>query len=113
MVKQGDGDKADCVGCIKINAAQMLAPQHPCVPKRWKFTFELCDGPIGLESNHLPTVPAGWCIGPDKELQKRVDLCIMTKWSGCLLDSQEFLVILAHKAMSQNPQLSIRDTSLV
>jgi len=66
--------------------------------------FELCDPthPILIESNHVPTIIGDWfCVIPDKELDKRVDLCFMTTWSGCFLDEQEFLVILAHKAMSQ------------
>jgi len=66
--------------------------------------FELCDPthPIVIESNHVPTIIGDWfCVIPDKELDKRVDLCFMTTWSGCFLDEQEFLVILAHKAMSQ------------
>jgi len=67
--------------------------------------FALCDPahPIVLESNHVPEIIGdGWfCVMPDKELGKRVDLCFMTTWTGCFLPEQEFLVILAHKAMSQ------------
>ncbi len=66
--------------------------------------FELCDPshPIVLESNHVPTIIGDWfCVIPDKELDKRVDLCFVTTWTGCFLPDQEFLVILAHKAMSQ------------
>ena len=78
--------------------------------------FELCDPdhPIVLESNHVPDVigdVGDWfCVMPDKELDKRVDLCFMTSWTGCFLPEQEFLVILAHKSYVPeiNPQLSIR-----
>ena len=68
--------------------------------------FELCDPshPIVLESNHVPTIIGddSWlCVVPDKELDKRVDLCFVTTWTGCFKPDQNFLVILAHKAMSQ------------
>lgn len=115
IVTQGEGDKAECRGLIKIIPEPVSdgCCDNCCVPKEWKFTFQLCDGPICLESNHLPIVPDGWWTCPDKTLQKEVDLCIKTKWAGCCLEEQEFIVILAHKAMSQNPQLSMRDTSPV
>jgi hypothetical protein len=69
----------------------------------YKLGFELIDGhPIVLESNHVPDIIGDWfCVFPDKELDKRVDLCFCTTWSGCISPDQEFLVILAHKAMSQ------------
>jgi len=66
--------------------------------------FQLMDPthPIVLESNHVPTIIGDWfCVIPDKELDKRVDLCFVTTWTGCFLPDQEFLVILAHKAVSQ------------
>jgi len=75
---------------------------HPYM--EYVLGFELCDPThsIVLESNHVPEIIGDWfCVIPDKELDKRVDLCFMTTWSGCFLDEQEFLVILAHKTMSQ------------
>jgi hypothetical protein len=66
--------------------------------------FELCDPshPIVIESNHVPNIIGDWfCVIPDKELDKRVDLCFVTTWTGCFKPDQNFLVILAHKAMSQ------------
>jgi hypothetical protein len=60
------------------------------------------DHPIVLESNHVPQIIGDWfCVIPDKELDKRVDLCFVTTWTGCFQPDQEFLVILAHKTMSQ------------
>ena len=68
--------------------------------------FELCDPshPIVIESNHVPDIIGddSWlAVLPDKELDKRVDLCFVTTWTGCFKPDQNFLVILAHKAMSQ------------
>jgi len=60
------------------------------------------DHPIILESNHVPDILGDWfCVIPDKTLDKEVDLCFVTTWTGCFLPDQEFLVILAHKAVSQ------------
>ncbi|NVM38141.1 MAG: hypothetical protein HWN81_21285 [Candidatus Lokiarchaeota archaeon] len=76
--------------------------QHPYM--EYVLGFELIDPehPIVLESNHVPTIIGDWfCVIPDKELDKRVDLRFMTTWTGCFLPEQEFLVILAHKTMSQ------------
>ena len=75
---------------------------HPYM--EYTLGFQLVDPahPIVIESNHVPTIIGDWfCVIPDKELGKRVDLCFITTWTGCFLPDQEFLVILAHKAMSQ------------
>ncbi len=74
---------------------------HPYM--EYVLGFRLVDGhPIVLESNHVPDIIGDWfCVMPDKELDKRVDLCFCTTWTGCFLPEQEFLVILAHKTMSQ------------
>ena len=75
---------------------------HPYM--EYKIGFQLMDPdhPIVLESNHVPTIIGDWfCVIPDKELDKRVDLCFVTTWTGCFQPDQEFLVILAHKTMSQ------------
>ena len=77
-----------------------------CVHPTYNYVlgFELCDPthPIVIESNHVPDIIGDWfCVIPDKELDKKVDLCFMTTWTGCFLPEQDFLVILAHKAMSQ------------
>ncbi|MFX1408406.1 MAG: hypothetical protein ACFFBW_15755 [Promethearchaeota archaeon] len=83
--------------------------EHPNM--MYKIGFELCDPshPIVLESNHVPDIIGDWfCVIPDKELDKRVDLMFCTTWSGCFLPEQDFLVILAHKAMSQQKILNSR-----
>jgi len=75
---------------------------HPYMDYVLGFQLMDPDHPIVLESNHVPTIIGDWfCVIPDKELGKRVDLCFVTTWTGCFLPEQEFLVILAHKAMSQ------------
>jgi len=78
-----------------------------CSTTYYKFTFYVCK-PICLDSNHLPLG-----IEPDKTLGKEVFVDWESKWSGCELDFQEFMVMLAHKAMSQNPKLPIIKTSPV
>ena len=67
----------------------------------YHITFYV-DEPFGLDSNHLPE-------GFDQSviLDKWVDVCFASEWKGCELPTQEFMVILAHKAMSQNPKLPI------
>ncbi len=70
----------------------------------YELGFELRDPshPIVIESNHVPNIIGDWfAVIPDKELDKRVDLCFVTTWTGCFKPDQNFLVILAHKAMSQ------------
>jgi len=75
---------------------------HPYMEYVIGFQLMDPDHPIVLESNHVPTIIGDWfCVIPDKELDKRVDLCFVTTWTGCFQPDQEFLVILAHKTMSQ------------
>ena len=75
---------------------------HPYMEYVIGFQLMDPDHPIVLESNHVPQIIGDWfCVIPDKELDKRVDLRFMTTWTGCFLPEQEFLVILAHKTMSQ------------
>jgi len=85
---------------IRIYATERSTFTH------YQLQFELCDpsSPIVIESNHVPDIIGddSWlCVIPDKELDKRVDLFFVTTWTGCFKPDQEFLVILAHKAMSQ------------
>ena len=98
VIKQKDIDNQ----YIKIYASERSTFRHPF--ETYQLKFELCDPdhPIVIESNHVPTIIGDWfCVIPDKELAKRVDLCFVTTWTGCFQPDQEFLVILAHKAMSQ------------
>ena len=82
-------------GVIHVNFSPMpVVGSCPCAVD-YNLTFYV-DAPICLDSNHLPQG-----FDPTKTLDKEVDVCYVTKWKGCCLDSQEFMVILAHKAMSQ------------
>ena len=72
----------------------------PCTVEYF-ITFYVCE-PICLDSNHLPEG-----FDQDVYLDKWVEVCFATEWEGCHLDTQEFMVILAHKTMSQNPKLPI------
>jgi len=75
---------------------------HPYMEYVIGFQLMDPDHPIVLESNHVPTILGDWfAVIPDKELDKRVDLLFVTTWTGCFQPDQEFLVILAHKTMSQ------------
>jgi len=80
----------------------------PCIVT-YNVTFTTTD-PICLDSNHVPLN-----IDPDQTqiLGKWVDVEFKSEWMGCQDDYQKFMVILAHKAMSQNPKLPIYYTSPV
>jgi hypothetical protein len=93
FLNQMKGD--DCFeGVINADWTETAVDGCPCAVD-YKFTFSVCE-PICLDSNHLPK-------GMDQSvyLDKWVDVSYCTKWEGCHLDTQEFMVILAHKAMSQ------------
>ncbi len=106
FVNQMKGD--ECFeGIIKANFDPRAAPDAcPCVVDYY-ITFTVTED-ICLDSNHLPE-------GFDQNviLDKWVEVCYVTEWKGCELASQKFMVILAHKAMSQNPKLPICYTSPV
>ncbi|MFX1378267.1 MAG: hypothetical protein ACFFA4_04165 [Promethearchaeota archaeon] len=69
----------------------------------YMLTFYIEGHPIILDSNHIPDSPLGdfFVCGPDN-LDKWVFLKVCTIWEGCEKPEQEFMVILAHKALSQN-----------
>jgi len=113
-IYQGIDDKREYRGTLSINHDDGTPVADICGAMDYILTFSLCDGPIILDSNHVPESPLGdFCVWPDKTLDKEVYLCINSKWEGCLLEEQEFMVILAHKALSQNPKLPIFKTSPV
>jgi len=93
-------------GIICANFDEVVLDDCPCTTEYY-VTFTVQD-PICLDSNHLP-------VGFDQSrtLDKEVDVCFSSMWKGCHLDTQKFMVILAHKAMSQNPKLPICYTSPV
>ena len=106
FVNQLKGD--ECFeGIINANFAEILGPEECPDIVYYEITFTV-DEPFGLDSNHLP-------VGFDQSviLDKWVEVCFATEWKGCELDTQKFMVILAHKAMSQNPKLPIYYTSPV
>ena len=114
---QGEGLKRVKVGTVKINSED-YTPIDPtvddccgcCCAKYYKLTFELCGcGPICLDSNNVPDLTGSdfWVCPADMDLKKGVFIDLVTKWAGCGDEDQEFRVILAHKAMSQNPKLPI------
>ena len=91
----------DCFeGVINANFRETILDDCPGTVNY--YVYFTVENPIGLDSNHLP-------VGFDQSviLEKWVDVCFATKWKGCELPNQEFMVILAHKAMSQNPKLPI------
>ena len=93
-------------GVLTAHFEEIFMDGCPCVTL-YNITFTTKD-PICLDSNHLP-------VGFDqsKTLGKEVCVSYCSQWKGCHLDSQKFMVILAHKTMSQNPELPILKTSPV
>ena len=95
FLNQMKGD--DCwEGVINADWTYTTVPGCPCAVD-YTFTFSV-DEPICLDSNHLPE-------GFDQTvtLDKWVEAWYCSLWEGCHEVSQEFTVILAHKAMSQKP----------
>lgn len=100
------------IGYIEITATEIVGP-HGWTTYNLTFSVQ-GNHPIILDSNHPPDSPLGdfWVWGPDN-LDKWVWFKVMTTWEGCILPEQQFMVILAHKALSQNPKLPIFKTSPV
>jgi hypothetical protein len=100
--------KGDCgfEGVLTAHFENMGTLGCPCVTT-YNITFTTKD-PICLDSNHLP-------VGFDQSVTLDKEVCVSyaSKWEGCHKDTQKFMVILAHKAMSQNPKLPIYYTSPV
>jgi hypothetical protein len=86
----------------------------PCGAVLWTAHFAVKgDENIILDSNHVPEILIPGCGSayPDEPLGKWVTLDIWTLWCGCCEPDQRFQIIPAHKVLSRNPQLSMRDTS--
>ncbi|MHA2009081.1 MAG: hypothetical protein ACXABO_16890 [Promethearchaeota archaeon] len=103
-VMQAKSDESlwsNIVGYIDITAVEITSPHG------WTYynlTFSVQGNhPIILDSNHPPDSPLGdfFVWGPS-DLDKFVHLKVSTTWEGCPLPEQKFMVILAHKVMSQN-----------
>lgn len=104
-LNQMKGD--DCFeGVIYAHFEEIDLDGCPCTVEYY-VTFFVCE-PICLDSNHLPQG-----FDQDVTLDKWVEACWVTQWEGCHLDTQKFMVILAHKAMSQNPKLPIFTSPVV
>lgn len=106
-VMQSKSDKPmwdNIVGYIDVDAIpiDIAEGKHGWVYYNLTFTVS-GNHPIILESNHIPDSPLGdfYVSGPS-DLDKFVDLKIKTTWEGCHQETQQFMVILAHKVMSQN-----------
>ena len=86
-----------------------------CVTVLYEASFDLVDGPIQIDSNHLPNplmVEGCDCdfvidCPPSPNLNKWVFVTIITSWEGCHDMDQKFKLILAHlnESCPQNPQL--------
>lgn len=101
----------ECVdGIIEIKWTEVTLPidmcpeYDSCCWSIWVATFVLCSDPICLESSQGPDLGAGsdfTVCPPDIDLLKQVTISIITCWTGCPDPGQRFIVILAHKTMSQ------------
>jgi hypothetical protein len=86
-----------------------------CLTEMYVASFDLVDGPIQIDSNHLPDpVDVDGCdcsflldCPPSNDLGKWVYVTIITSWEGCHDLDQKFQLILAHlsEICPQNPQL--------
>jgi hypothetical protein len=103
-VMQAKSDESiwdNVVGIIDITAMPVQGPHGWAY---YNLTFTVSgDHPIILDSNHPPDSPLGdFCVWGPSDLDKFVHLKVSTTWEGCHLPEQQFMVILAHKVMSQN-----------
>ena len=78
-------------------------PCYGCEVYKYEAVFTLPDGPIQLDSNHLPTIIADgadcewWCDGtPSPNLNKWVCVSVVTSWEGCHEIDQKFTLIWIH-----------------
>ena len=95
-------------GILIADFNEIVEDGSPCIVT-YNVTFTTLDNlPISLDSNHLPMG-----MDPSVTLNKMVCVTFKSEWKGCEDQSQQFMVILAHKAMSQNPKLPIYYTSPV
>ena len=112
QAKSNDNLWDNIVGYIQIDALEINSPHG------WTYynlTFSVIGThPIILDSNHPPDSPLGdFDVWGPANLDKFVHLKISTTWEGCPRPEQKFMVILAHKAMSQNKIPNSRYTSPV
>ncbi|MFX1455483.1 MAG: hypothetical protein ACFFDB_08935 [Promethearchaeota archaeon] len=104
QAKTGEDLWDNIVGYIDITATEFDFAHGKHGWKYYNLTFTVDgDHPIILDSNHPPDSPLGdFCVwGPDN-LDKFVHIKVCTTWEGCHKPEQQFMVILAHRIMSQN-----------
>ena len=99
---------------------ECLCPITQCICDKYMATFSLHnDEVIMLDSNHPPAEICGdddLCFIPEwapESLGKEVYVVLQSDWTGCGEPDQKFRVIPAHKSLSRNPELSMRDISPV
>ena len=81
-----------------------------CTGILWRATVKVCNNVVCIPSNHYPDVPEGCDVIPQcsccNDLNKKVDINILTKWEGCGDWCQQFSLILEHKRYAiKSPQL--------
>ena len=103
-------------GAIAITWTEIGTVLGPlgCETVLYEASFDLVDGPIQLDSNHLPDpltvegVDSDFVIDcpPSPNLGKWVFVTIITSWEGCHDMDQKFKLILVHlsEMCPQNPQ---------
>jgi hypothetical protein len=94
----------DIVGYIDIISTPVTDyPGALCGWTYYNLTFTVSGTPIVLDSNYPPANPLGdfFVYFDQPNLDKFVHLKVETEWTGCHLEAQHFMVILAHKTMSQ------------
>jgi hypothetical protein len=89
--------KGDRQGTIWVHWTCLNPHDCCCVPKEYKATFSICGWcPICVDSDQYPAVGAGWTIntqGNDYIPGKAIDLQLTSKWMGCYLPEQAFVII--------------------
>jgi len=109
--KADDGSAYASIGTLNINIADITPADAPCCCKVYNLTFTVeDDGCIAVDSNHFPWTGInadGWSLTKHGcNLNKWVELDVMTYWCGCHCWDQNFEIILTHKGIiSGIPQL--------
>ena len=111
IIKQNKNDNPySIVGIVDIDWTESsFICQNPdlacygCEVYQYDAVFTLPDGPLQLDSNHLPTIVANgadcewFCDGtPSPNLDKWVCVSVCTSWEGCHEVDQKFTLIWIH-----------------
>jgi hypothetical protein len=89
--------KDELKGTIDVNWAHV--GHEPCYADYWTATFTTATD-IELESNQWPVIPDDFYFSSNYDIvtEKKVTVCLCTKWTGC-----HFWIILVHKIFSESP----------